>query len=144
MFKFVQHVNYVVTSLDEFLDYMEKNFGMKPTQLQDRERWRGARYQLGQTELRVRQPIPNVDSDQARFLAKNGPGLEHLAWAVENVPQVAQELQAKGVVLKRDAFQDPDGYPSVDIDPDNLLGFGFELESAEERTLGPIEGGENP
>jgi hypothetical protein len=37
MLKFVHHIQYVVNNRDEFVAYMEKNFGLKLDELEERE-----------------------------------------------------------------------------------------------------------
>jgi hypothetical protein len=52
MLKFVHHIQYVVNNRDEFVAYMEKNFGLKPDELEDREAGsKHALFKVGQTCL---------------------------------------------------------------------------------------------
>lgn len=137
MFKFVHHVSYFVRSRDEFVSYMEKNFGMKPDKVEDREGdSKNALYRVGQTEIQVQEPVPGTPN--ASVLEKNGPGLDHVAWSVENVEQLAQELQAKGATLlpmpqrrrvgEHGVGRSYGGYHTINIDPkESPVGIHFQL-----------------
>jgi methylmalonyl-CoA/ethylmalonyl-CoA epimerase len=52
---------------------------------------------LGQTRIEVLIPADDT-SGTARYLAKRGPGLHHLGYAVPSVGEAAAKLQARGLV----------------------------------------------
>lgn len=128
MLKFVHHIQYVVESRDEFVAYMEKNFGLKPDELEEREAGsKHALFKVGPTEIQVSEPAPG--SGQAQYLAQHGPGVAHVAYAIDNAPQVAQQLKANGNTLRgeRGFTQSPHGYSAINIDPKDSMGIHFQL-----------------
>jgi methylmalonyl-CoA/ethylmalonyl-CoA epimerase len=128
MLKFVHHIQYVANSRDEFVAYMEKNFGLKPDELEDREAGsKHALYRVGETEIQVSEPAPG--SGQAQYLAQHGPGVHHVAWAIDNATQVAQQLRAKGNALRGEHgfTQSAHGYSAINIDPKDSMGIHFQL-----------------
>ena len=130
MFKNVHHVHYVVSNRDEMVAYIEKSFGLKPDKLEHHED-RGmldALYRVGPTLIEITQPT-KPDSDIARHLQDRGPGVYHVAWAVDNIRQVAQDLSAKGNRLRGEAgiTQSPRGYMTSNISTDDSLGLWFQL-----------------
>lgn len=130
MFKFVHHVRFLVHDRDAMVDYIEKNFGMKPDRLQVYET-RGmsnAIYKVGPTSFEITEPL-DPDSAMGRYLAQQGPGVYHLAWGVDNVPFVAQELAAKGNKLTGEGgvSRSADGYLTASIHPESSLGLPFQL-----------------
>ncbi len=128
MFKFVHHIQYVVESRDEFVAYMDKSFGLKPDEVEDREAGsKHALFKVGQTEIQVSEPAPG--SGQAEYLAQHGPGVAHVAWAIDNATQVARQLKAKGNTLRgeRGFTQSPHGYSAINIDPKDSMGIHFQL-----------------
>ncbi|HZA23596.1 MAG TPA: VOC family protein [Dehalococcoidia bacterium] len=128
MLKFVHHIQYVANSRDEFVDYMEKNFGLKPDELEDREAGsKHALYKIGETEIQVSEPAPG--SGQAEYLAQHGPGVHHVAWAIDDATQVAQQLRAKGNTLRGEQgfTQSAHGYSAINIDPKDSMGIHFQL-----------------
>ncbi|MFP6635922.1 MAG: VOC family protein, partial [Dehalococcoidia bacterium] len=97
MFNLVHHVRILVHDRDAMVEYIEKNFGMNPDRLQVYES-RGmsnAIYKVGQTNFEITEPL-DPDSAMGKYLAHQGPGVYHLAWGVDDVAKVAQELSAKG------------------------------------------------
>ena len=128
MFKFVHHVQYRVKNRDAFVAYMEKNFGLKPDEMEDREdHSKHALYRIGQTEIQVGEPAPGTPG--AEWLEKNGPGVAHVAWGVDNVQQLARQLRSKGNTLRgeRGFTQSGHGYNVINIDPKDSLGIHFQL-----------------
>ena len=138
MFKHVHHVHYVVHNRDEMVAYMERNFGLKPESLnQDNEHgMKNAMYSAGQTVIDFVEPT-KPDTDMARYLQNNGPGVFHVAWAVDNVRQLAQDLAAKGNRLMTGGnttdgitTSPHGGYLSTNIQLEDSLGIWFSLVEA--------------
>ena len=130
MFNFVHHVRILVHDRDAMVEYIEKNFGMKPDRLQVYED-RGmsnAIYKVGPTNFEVTEPL-DPNSAMGRYLAQQGPGVYHLAWGVDDVQQVAQDLAAKGNKLsgKEGVSRSADGYLTATILPESSLGLPFQL-----------------
>jgi 4-hydroxyphenylpyruvate dioxygenase-like putative hemolysin len=128
MLKLVRHIQYVANSRDEFVAYMEKNFGLKPDELEDREAGsKHALYKVGDTEIQVSEPAPG--SGQAQYLAQHGPGVHHVAWAIDDAAQVVQQLKANGNTLRGEQgfTQSAHGYSAINIDPKDSMGIHFQL-----------------
>ncbi len=130
MFTHVHHVHYVVHSRDEMVDYIEKMFGLKPADLivyEDRG-MKDALYDVGETHIQITEPL-HPTSDIAQHLATHGPGVYHVAWAVDNIRQVAQDLAAKGNKLRgQDGItESPRGYLTSNIDTEISLGLWFQM-----------------
>ena len=127
---FVHHVHYVVRDRDAMVDYIEKNFGMKPEKLEvyaDRG-MKDALYRVGPTLIEITEPM-DPNSGIGQHLATHGPGVYHVAWGVENLRQAAQDLAAKGNILRgeRGITQSPRGYVTANIAPESSLGLWFQL-----------------
>jgi methylmalonyl-CoA/ethylmalonyl-CoA epimerase len=130
MFNFVHHVRILVHDRDAMVEYIEKNFGMKPDRLQVYED-RGmsnAIYKVGPTNFEVTEPL-DPNSAMGCYLAQQGPGVYHMAWGVDDIAQVAQDLAAKGNKLsgKDDVSRSADGYLTATILPESSLGMPFQL-----------------
>ena len=130
MFKFVHHVRFLVHDRDAKVDYIEKNFGMKPVRLQvyKNRGMSNAIYKVGLTSFEITEPL-DPDSAMGRYLAQQGPGVYHLAWGVDDVPFVAQELASKGNKLTGEGgvSRSADGYLTASIHPESSLGLPFQL-----------------
>ena len=130
MLQYVHHVHYVVHNRDAMVDYLEKTFGMTPDHLvvyEDRG-MKDALYNVGQTHIQITEPL-DPHSDIAKHLATHGPGVYHVAWGVDNLPQVARDLAAKGHTLRgKDGMtESPRGYRTSNIDPASSHGVWFQL-----------------
>ena len=97
MFTKVHHVTYVVHSVQEMADYLEKNFSLKAEKVTE-EKDRGYKclvYRIGPTIMDFLEPTKD-DTPAARQLKESGPGVAHVAWGVEGIDQVLQGLMSKG------------------------------------------------
>ena len=137
MFRHVHHVHYVVSDRDAMVDYIEKNFGLKPEKLEEHtdRGMKDALYKVGPTLIEITEPT-DPNSGIGQHLAQHGPGVYHVSWGVDNIRQVARDLAAKGNKLRGQGgvTQSPRGYQSVNIEPDSSLGLWFQLS----------EGGQTP
>jgi catechol 2,3-dioxygenase-like lactoylglutathione lyase family enzyme len=94
MFNFVHHVRILVHNADDMVEYMEKNFGMKPVKVQVYESrgMKNAIYKVGETNLEFTEPL-DMNSRMGQFLTQEGPGVYHiaLAWTTSvRLPAVGQ------------------------------------------------------
>jgi methylmalonyl-CoA/ethylmalonyl-CoA epimerase len=130
MFKFVHHVRILVHNADDMVDYLEKNFGMKPVKVQVYENrgMKNAIYKVGDTNLEFTEPL-DPDSGMGKFLEREGPGIYHIAFGVDNLREAARELAAKGNKMRgQDGIaQSAEGYLTANIDPESSLGFPFQI-----------------
>ncbi len=131
MFKYLHHVNYVVENLDAMIEYLEKNFGMKPERVEISKGNHPAKeavYFAGITEIQVVEPL-DTTSAAAKHLAKHGPGVTHVAWGVKNSETLFQHLMENGNVSRRPAVSvAPRGYKTINIEPSAVShGVGFQL-----------------
>jgi methylmalonyl-CoA/ethylmalonyl-CoA epimerase len=131
VFKYLHHVNYVVEDLDAMVEYLDKNFGMRPERIEISKGNHPAReavYFAGITEIQVVQPL-DTTSSAARHLAEHGPGVTHVAWGVKNSETLFQHLMENGNVSRRPAVSvAPRGYKTINIEPSPTShGLGFQL-----------------
>lgn len=131
MFKYLHHVNYVVENLDDMVDYLEKNFDMKPERIEISKGNHPAReaiYHAGITEIQVVQPL-DTTSSAARHLAAHGPGVTHVAWGVKDAEALLERALANGNVSRRPKVSvAPRGYKTVNLEPSEAShGMGFQF-----------------
>ena len=129
MFTKVHHVTYVVHSVQEMADYLEKNFSLKAemvTEEQDRG-YKCLVYRIGPTIMDFLEPTKD-DTPVARQLKESGPGVAHVAWGVEGIDQVLGALMSKGNEIMGDAVrQSPLGYRTINIETSSSHGIRFQL-----------------
>jgi len=96
----IHHLGIAVESLAQAVPIFQKLTGKAP----EAEEWvadqqvRVAAFRLGDSRLELLEGA-GADSPIARFIAKRGPGIHHLALAVPDLPEALRKLESDGVRL---------------------------------------------
>ena len=133
MFTKVHHVTYVVESIQQMAEYLEKNFGLKPAQTDDigERGFKSILYHIGPTMVDFFEPTRD-DTALARQLKEQGPGVAHVAWGIQGIDQAFQDLKAKGNQMRGDGPSiSPFGYKTLSIEPSSSHGVYFQLAEGE-------------
>jgi methylmalonyl-CoA/ethylmalonyl-CoA epimerase len=131
MFTKVHHVTYVVEDAKQMADYLEKNFGLRPEKTGEDENRKFILYRIGPTLVDFFEPV-REDSALARQLQERGPGVAHVAWGVEGIDQLFQDLKSKGNELRGNAPSTSFlGYKTLSIEPSSSHGIYFQLAEGE-------------
>jgi methylmalonyl-CoA/ethylmalonyl-CoA epimerase len=95
----IDHLGVAVASLDEALRVYEA-LGLSETHREEvgSQGVRTAFLPVGESSIELLEPLSS-DSGVARFLAKRGPGLHHVCFAVDDLEAALAELAAKGFRL---------------------------------------------
>ncbi len=96
----IHHLGVAVNDLDEALDTYRRLFG---AELEHRasvgdQGVEAAAVLVGTSRLELLAPL-GADTPVGRFLAKNGPGMHHVAYEVDDVAAALVELEAEGAEL---------------------------------------------
>lgn len=96
----INHVGIAVKSIEATLPLYRDTLGMafEGTEEVAEQKVRVAFLSVGESRIELLEPTAE-DSPVAKFLEKNGEGIHHLAYQVENLERVLAELLAKGVRL---------------------------------------------
>lgn len=96
----VDHIGVAVPSIAEARKFFEEILGLAVTGTESVEEQKVtvAFLPLGDTEVELLEPAGR-DGPVARFLEKNGPGIQHVAFRVDNLEAALAELKARGVRL---------------------------------------------
>ena len=106
LFTQIDHVGLAVADLDAAIDFYEKTFGMKLAHRETNEEQgvEEAMIAIGESDNKLQLLAPlNENSTIAKFLDRNGPGMQQLAYRVTDVEQVSAILKERGVRLLYDA-----------------------------------------
>ena len=100
MFTRIDHVGVAVPDLDAAIAFYEGTFGFRCVHVETNE-GQGVREAMlavgdGQTQVQLLAPV-SPDSAIARFLDHNGPGVQQVAYTVDDVEAVCAELRARGL-----------------------------------------------
>ena len=102
MFRAIDHVGIAVADLDEALAFYRDTFGLTSVH-EETNVEQGVREAMltvgdGTTRLQLLAPL-TAQSPIARFLDRSGPGIQQLAYTVDDVDAVSAELRGKGLRL---------------------------------------------
>lgn len=134
MFEGIHHVHYVIRDRDEMVKFLDKNFGMKPDVVQDSIEGNNnpcaeALYNVGKTQLQFTQPF-GTTSALAKYLAANGPGVYHVALAVDDVYGLVKKLKDNGIQVrggKDGVGKSSRGGLTTNVDPADACGVWFQI-----------------
>lgn len=101
----IDHVGIAVADLDAAIELYESAFGMRcvHTEVNDEQGVREAMLEVGDSGSYVQllQPL-SPDSTIAKFLDKNGPGIQQMAYRVDDLDEVSATLRGQGMRLLYD------------------------------------------
>ena len=103
LFVAVDHVGIAVADLDQAIDWYQDTFGMQVVHQEVNEE-QGVREAMlvvgaaGGTQLQLLAPL-RPDSPIARFLDRSGPGIQQIAYQVEDIEAASAELRSRGFRL---------------------------------------------
>jgi methylmalonyl-CoA/ethylmalonyl-CoA epimerase len=102
----IDHVGIAVPDLDEAIAFYAQAFGVQSVHEETNEEQgvREAMLAVGSGETRIQLLAPlTPESTIARFIDRNGPGLQQLAFRVEDVEAVSATLRERGLRLLYDS-----------------------------------------
>jgi methylmalonyl-CoA/ethylmalonyl-CoA epimerase len=102
----IDHVGIAVPDLDEAVAFYARVLGVRSVHEETNEEQgvREAMLAVGDGETRIQLLAPlSPDSTIARFLNRSGPGLQQLAFRVDDVEAVSATLRERGLRLMYDA-----------------------------------------
>lgn len=96
----INHIGVAVTSIEEALPYYRDQLHMNYEGVEEvaEQKVKVAFLQIGESRIELLEPT-SEDSPVAGFLKKNGPGVHHIAYEVDDLVGALQNLEAKGARL---------------------------------------------
>ncbi len=96
----IEHIGIAVSNLEESIGYYENILGLKCYAVEEvtDQKVKTAFFMVGQTKIELLQAT-SEDSPVAKFIDKKGPGIHHLAFAMDNVAEALIDAEEKGVRL---------------------------------------------
>ncbi|MCL6560037.1 MAG: methylmalonyl-CoA epimerase [Firmicutes bacterium] len=100
MIKKVDHIGIAVKNLAETLKLYEGMLGLKAveTEVVEEQKVKVAFLPTGDSEVELLEST-SPDGPIAKYIEKNGEGIQHIAFRVDNLEQRLAELKEKGVRL---------------------------------------------
>jgi methylmalonyl-CoA epimerase len=124
----IDHLGIAVTSIHEALRFYEGVLGMKAAECEtvEQEKVRVAMLPTEDSRIELLEAT-DEDSTIAKFIAKRGPGLHHVAFRVNDLPQAIERLKATGAKLLNEPREGAGGHTYVFVHPSATGGILLEL-----------------
>lgn len=106
MFTAIDHVGIAVPDLDEALAFYAENFDLRSVheEVNEEQGVREAMLAIGDSGSCIQLLAPlSPDSTIGKFLDKSGPGIQQMAYRVEDIDAVSATLRERGVRLLYEA-----------------------------------------
>jgi len=96
----LDHIAIAVSKLDKAVEIYQNVLGLKleNTMVVEDQKVRIAFFPVGETKIELLEPTA-TESAVARFIAKKGEGIHHIALRVTNIKHDLKQLEEKGIVL---------------------------------------------
>jgi len=94
----IAHVGIAVRALDEILPFYRDLLGLPEVELDDSDGARIAGLAAGESLIELLE-AENPDSPIGKFVAKRGPGIHHICFAVDDLDATLERCRAAGVRL---------------------------------------------
>ena len=98
--KHIEHIGIAVSSLEEAIPYYEKVLGLECYAIEEvaDQKVRTAFFQVGDTKIELLEST-DPEGPIGKFIEKKGPGVHHLAFAMDNVGEALQQARDHGIRL---------------------------------------------
>jgi methylmalonyl-CoA/ethylmalonyl-CoA epimerase len=98
MLKKISHIGIAVKSLDEAIPFYRDNLGMIFQGIEEvaEQQVKVAFFLVGESKIELLEPT-SAGSPVAVFLEKNGPGIHHIAYEVNDIGAAIAKLMADGM-----------------------------------------------
>ena len=96
----IEHIGIAVSNLEESVDYYERVLGLTCYAIEEvpDQKVKTAFFRVGDTKIELLEST-DPDGPIGKFIEKRGPGIHHLAFAMENVRESLKHASEQGVKL---------------------------------------------
>ncbi|MEL7586679.1 MAG: methylmalonyl-CoA epimerase [Prolixibacteraceae bacterium] len=96
----IEHIGIAVNSLEEAIPYYENVLGLTCYAVEEvaDQKVKTAFFMVGQTKIELLEST-DPEGPIGKFIEKKGPGIHHLAFAVDHVGEALRSIGEKGVAL---------------------------------------------
>jgi methylmalonyl-CoA/ethylmalonyl-CoA epimerase len=125
----IEHIGIAVSSLEEAIPYYEKVLGLKCYAIEEvaDQKVKTAFFKVGQTKIELLEST-DPEGPIGKFIEKKGPGVHHLAFAVDNVDEALIDVAASGVqLIDKTSRKGAEGLNIGFLHPKSTLGVLTEL-----------------
>jgi len=96
----IEHIGIAVSKLDEAIAYYENVLGLTCYEIEEvkDQKVKTAFFMVGDTKIELLEST-DPEGPIGKFIEKKGPGLHHIAFAMEDVGEALKDAEEKGVRL---------------------------------------------
>jgi methylmalonyl-CoA/ethylmalonyl-CoA epimerase len=94
----LSHIGIAVRAVDELIPFYRDVLGMDVVPLDDADGARIAGFSAGESLVELLEPA-QTDSPIGKFVAKRGPGIHHVCFAVADLPTTLERCREAGIRL---------------------------------------------
>ena len=96
----IEHIGIAVENLEESIKYYETVLGLKCYAIEEvaEQKVKVAFFQVGDAKIELLEST-DPEGPVSKFIEKKGPGVHHIAFAVENVADALKTAEERGVAL---------------------------------------------
>ncbi|MFZ5592206.1 MAG: methylmalonyl-CoA epimerase [Bacillota bacterium] len=96
----IDHIGIAVKNLQQAIEFYETTLGLKVAGIEEvpEQKVRVAFLPVGESKVELLESM-TPDGPVAKFIEKNGEGVQHIAFRVENLAEKLAQLKAQGVRL---------------------------------------------
>lgn len=100
MIKKIDHLGIAVKDMEAALKFYEGALGLTATKTEvvEEQKVKVAFIPVGDTKVELLEST-SPDGPVAKYIEKNGEGVQHIAFKVDNIEEALEQLKAKGVRL---------------------------------------------
>lgn len=100
MIKKIDHIGIAVKSIDEAKAFFENTLGLTCEGVEEvaSQKVKTAFFAVGEVHVELLEPTAD-DSPVGKFIAKNGPGVHHIAYNTDDVQKQLEQASASGCKL---------------------------------------------
>ena len=100
MFTRIDHIGVAVENLDEAIKFYERSFdmGLAHRETVESQGVEAVLLDVGDGHVELLAPL-GPDTPVGKFIAKKGPGIHHVAYAVEDIDAALEQVKAAGLRL---------------------------------------------
>ena len=94
----IEHIGIAVKSIEESLPFYTEVLGLELLDIEEvpDQKLRVAFLKIGQSNIELLEPT-SPDATVAKFLENRGPGIHHIAFAVDDVAKELEAVKSRGI-----------------------------------------------
>jgi len=125
----IEHIGIAVSDLNQAIAFYEEVLGLECYGIEEvaDQKVRTAFFRIGDTKIELLEST-DPEGPIGRFIEKRGPGIHHMAFAVDNVSEALKEAAGKGVrLIDESPRQGAEGLQIGFLHPKSTMGVLTEL-----------------